>query len=203
MWKIFSADKVDWWLNLSQAIKDNQFSVMKNMYYNKDKFPATRYWIRTFGDSIGANPITSYMFYQRDDDLTTHALCTSGTGVYKYNWTTRGSAIYTHVSQYETIPWKTTQRTRWDMAVYKNNGYLCNGVDPYLLYTSSTGAVSEIGMVWAVTCTFDHTAEKVLDARMEEDLIGDFGVAFKDLFVYGAKVKDIMRHQAAELFATF
>lgn len=46
-------------------------------------------------------------------------------------------------------------------------------------------------------------AEKVLDARMEEDLPGDFGTAYKDLFVYGAKVKDIMRHQAAELFATF
>jgi hypothetical protein len=46
-------------------------------------------------------------------------------------------------------------------------------------------------------------AEKVLDARMEEDLIGDFGTAYKDLFVYGAKVKDIMRHMAAELFATF
>lgn len=46
-------------------------------------------------------------------------------------------------------------------------------------------------------------AEKVLQARMEEDLIGDFGTAYKDLFVYGAKVKDIMRHQAAEIFATF
>jgi len=46
-------------------------------------------------------------------------------------------------------------------------------------------------------------AEKVLDARMEEDLIGDFGTAYKDLFVYGAKVKDIMRHQAAEIFAKF
>lgn len=46
-------------------------------------------------------------------------------------------------------------------------------------------------------------AEKVLDARMEEDLIGDFGTAFKDLFVYGAKVKDIMRHQAAEGFWKF
>lgn len=46
-------------------------------------------------------------------------------------------------------------------------------------------------------------AEKVLDARMEEDLIGDFGTAYKDLFVYGAKVKDIQRHQAAEIFATF
>lgn len=46
-------------------------------------------------------------------------------------------------------------------------------------------------------------AEKVLDARMEEDLIGDFGTAYKDLFVYGGKVKDIMRHQATELFAKF
>ena len=46
-------------------------------------------------------------------------------------------------------------------------------------------------------------AEKVLDARMEEDIIGDFGTAYKDLFVYGGKVKDIMRHQAVELFATF
>ena len=46
-------------------------------------------------------------------------------------------------------------------------------------------------------------AEKVLDARMEEDIIGDFGTAYKDLFVYGSKVKDINRHQAVELFATF
>jgi hypothetical protein len=46
-------------------------------------------------------------------------------------------------------------------------------------------------------------AEKVLDARMEEDLIGDFGTAYKDLFVYGAKVKDARRHAAAEGFWKF
>ncbi len=46
-------------------------------------------------------------------------------------------------------------------------------------------------------------AEKVLDARIEEDLIGDFGAAYKDLFVYGAKVTDPRRHFAAELFCTF
>lgn len=46
-------------------------------------------------------------------------------------------------------------------------------------------------------------AEKVLEARIEEDLIGDFGVAYKDLFVYGAKVKDINRHQAALGFWKF
>lgn len=46
-------------------------------------------------------------------------------------------------------------------------------------------------------------AQKVLAARMEEDLIGDFGAAYKDLFVYGAKVKDARRHFAAEGYFTF
>jgi len=40
-------------------------------------------------------------------------------------------------------------------------------------------------------------AEKVLQVRMEEDLPGDFGTAYKDLFVYGGKVIDLMRHQAS------
>lgn len=46
-------------------------------------------------------------------------------------------------------------------------------------------------------------AEKLLSAVIEEDLTGNFGSAFKDLFVYGAKVADSRRHQAAELFAIF
>lgn len=46
-------------------------------------------------------------------------------------------------------------------------------------------------------------AEKQLEARIEEDLIGNFGSAYKDLFVYGAKVADSRRHFAGELFATF
>lgn len=46
-------------------------------------------------------------------------------------------------------------------------------------------------------------AEKVLTARMEEDLTGDFGTAYKDLFVYGGKVKDIARHQATVGFWKF
>lgn len=46
-------------------------------------------------------------------------------------------------------------------------------------------------------------AEKVLEARMEEDLIGNFGIAYKDLFVYGAKVTDSRRGFAAEGYWTF
>lgn len=46
-------------------------------------------------------------------------------------------------------------------------------------------------------------AEKLLEATIEEDLIGNFGSAYKDLFVYGAKVTDSRRHYAAEGYWTF
>lgn len=46
-------------------------------------------------------------------------------------------------------------------------------------------------------------AEKVLQARIEEDIPGDFGTAYKDLFVYGGKVTDSRRHFAVEIYATF
>lgn len=46
-------------------------------------------------------------------------------------------------------------------------------------------------------------AEKLLEADIEEDLIGDFGSAYKDLFVYGKKVTDARRHFAAQGYWTF
>ena len=46
-------------------------------------------------------------------------------------------------------------------------------------------------------------AEKMLEATIEEELIGNFGTAYKDLFVYGAKVTDSRRHFAAEGYWTF
>jgi hypothetical protein len=46
-------------------------------------------------------------------------------------------------------------------------------------------------------------AEKLLEADIEEELIGDFGSAYKDLFVYGGKVADERRGFAAEGFFTF
>ena len=46
-------------------------------------------------------------------------------------------------------------------------------------------------------------AEKLLAADIEEMLIGNFGTAYKDLFVYGAKVADKRRSMAAEGFWTF
>lgn len=46
-------------------------------------------------------------------------------------------------------------------------------------------------------------ADKALEVGMEEDLIGNFGSAYKDLFVYGAKVADVRRKFAAHAFVKF
>jgi hypothetical protein len=46
-------------------------------------------------------------------------------------------------------------------------------------------------------------AEKLLQADMEEDIVGNFGTAYKDLFVYGAKVTDSRRNFGGQLFAKF
>ena len=46
-------------------------------------------------------------------------------------------------------------------------------------------------------------ADKQLEVGMEEDLIGNFGSAYKDLFVYGAKVADERRKCAAHAFVKF
>jgi hypothetical protein len=46
-------------------------------------------------------------------------------------------------------------------------------------------------------------ADKALEVGMEEDLIGNFGSAYKDLFVYGAKVADERRKFAAHAFVKF
>jgi hypothetical protein len=46
-------------------------------------------------------------------------------------------------------------------------------------------------------------ADKALQVGMEEDLIGNFGSAYKDLFVYGAKVADERRKFAAQAFVKF
>jgi hypothetical protein len=46
-------------------------------------------------------------------------------------------------------------------------------------------------------------ADKMLEVGMEEDLIGNFGSAYKDLYVYGGKVSDERRKSAAHAFVTF
>lgn len=68
---------------------------------------------------------------------------------------------------------------------------------------SLTGNNSDGFHVLALHPNWMTFAEKNLEATMEEDLPGDFGTAYKDLFVYGKKVADSRRHFAAEGFWKF
>ena len=103
---------------------------------------------------------------------------------------TQGTGVVLHVDEaYQDLVKKGYMGELQSFKLYKTNRLTGDNTDGYHLIAGHQN--------WL---TF---AEKVLDARMEEDLPGDFGTAYKDLFVYGGKVKDIMRHQAAELFATF
>lgn len=103
---------------------------------------------------------------------------------------TTGTGIALHVDEvFQTLVKRGFMGTLQGFMLFKSNRLSGNNTDGYHVIAGHSD--------WM---TF---AEKVLQARMQEDLDGDFGTAYKDLFVYGAKVKDIVRHHAAELFATF
>lgn len=103
---------------------------------------------------------------------------------------TRASGIALHVPDvYQELVKKGFMTMLQGFMVFKSNRLTGNNTDGYRVIAGHPS--------WM---TF---AEKVLDARMEEDLIGNFGVAYKDLFVYGAKVADPRRHMASEAYVTF
>lgn len=54
----------------------------------------------------------------------------------------------------------------------------------------------------AGTTDWQTFADKMLQSGIEEDLIGNFGSAYKDLYIYGSKIADERRKFATELFAT-
>lgn len=100
---------------------------------------------------------------------------------------TRGTGIALHVpAVYENLVKKGMVTELMGFKVFSSNRLSGNNTDGYRCLAGHPQ--------WM---TF---ADKVLTARMQEDLDGDFGTAYKDLFVYGAKVKDIRRNSAVELW---
>lgn len=103
---------------------------------------------------------------------------------------TQGTGVALHVDEtLQTLVKKGFMGELQGFKLFKSNRLTGNNTDGYHVIAGHP--------MWM---TF---AEKVLDARMEEDIIGDFGTAYKDLFVYGAKVTDQRRHMAAEGFWKF
>jgi len=126
------------WLSLVEPsnIEDNQFEVLTNMFYNKDKRIQTRRWITNYGNSIWSSPITSYFFFKNDTDWTTIALCTAGTDMYKYDESTSTwNSIKTWLTEFEADG---TTKTRWSFAVYLNVVYMCNWIDSYAKFDWTT-----------------------------------------------------------------
>lgn len=76
--------------------------------------------------------ISSYMYFERDDNNTTTALVAAGTNFWLYNETsTYWEPVKTGLTEFETATGRTTEKTRWEFAVYKNIMYMCNGIDNY------------------------------------------------------------------------
>jgi len=126
------------WLSLVEPtnMDDNQFEVLNNMFYNKDKRIQTRKGITTFWNAIWSDPITSSFFFQNDITWVRMLLCTAWTVMYKYNeWTSNWDSIKTWLTAFEA-DW--TTRTRWSFAVYLNVVYMCNWIDAYADYDWTT-----------------------------------------------------------------
>jgi hypothetical protein len=103
---------------------------------------------------------------------------------------TRASGIALHIPQtYENLIQKGFMGMLLGFKVMRTNSLTGNNTDGYRVLAGHSN--------WL---TF---AEKQLEADIEEDLIGNFGSAFKDLFVYGGKVADSRRHFATEGRFTF
>jgi hypothetical protein len=106
------------------------------------------------------------------------------------NTLVRASGVALHVPEvYATLVQKGYLGTLLGFQLFKSNRLSGDNTDGYHILAGHPN--------WL---TF---AEKLLEAEIEEDLTGNFGSAYKDLFVYGAKVPDSRRQFAAELFATF
>ena len=148
------------WLNLNQPtdINDNELTIAKNVFYNNSKQVQTRRGYRKFGNQIGSDPITSYFFYQRDDNLERIALCNSWNDMYEYDGTTWNSITSWSLIEFETIPWLNSKRIRVDYAVYRNVVYMADGVNPYAKYDWTTYS-QIVGSNFV--CTFDNSTDYV------------------------------------------
>jgi len=89
--------------------------------------------------STSNKPVTSYFFFQRDDNQLRTAICVCGTNIFRWDETaTSWELINSGITEFETAIGMTTFRTRWDFCVYKNNIYMCNGVDSYRMWNGTT-----------------------------------------------------------------
>ena len=125
----------------STKIKDNQFSILQNMFYTPDFWLQSRRGFKQFGDQIGTKPITSTFSFINDTTQDSWLIATAWTSLFQYNeWTNVFDEVKTWLTEFEA-DWVT--RTRWSFTVYLNKVYLCNGIDAYAEYDPATLTYTE------------------------------------------------------------
>jgi len=112
-------DNMTWGLNTAEPtkIKDNQFSVLQNMFYNADFWLQSRPWIAEFWNQFGVKAPTSMFSFVNDTTWDSWLIVTAWTSLYQYNeWTSNFDEVKTWLTEFET-DWVT--KTRWSFAVYE------------------------------------------------------------------------------------
>jgi len=124
-------DATSTWTPVDTTIDYFQFNITYSSSYT-DQTAVTFDDINAYSASSSL-PVTSYFFFQRDDTLVRTAIAAVWTNMFHYDETsTYWDLIKTSLTQFETATWRTTERTRWSFAVYRNIIYMCNWVDNYM-----------------------------------------------------------------------
>jgi hypothetical protein len=93
--------------------------------------------------STYTKPVTSYFFNRNEANDTNITICVAGDNMFLYN---EGAAcwerIVSSLTEFETAPGRTTQRTRWEFFAYNGSGTMevgcCNGIDDYRVWNGIT-----------------------------------------------------------------
>lgn len=133
--KIYKQNKINWWMVTlyHKEMQENQFEVLKNMNYDKEKRLKTRWWLKSFWTAAPNNkPFTSIFFFQNDSTFERNLFWVAWDIFYKYDEEKNSwKSIKTWLLEFEK-DWVT--RTRWSFVVYKNILYMCDWVNNYASY---------------------------------------------------------------------
>lgn len=133
--KNYKQNKINWWMVTLYPweMQDNQFELLKNMNYDKEKRLRTRGWLQAFwAPSPNNKPFTSIFFFQNDATFERNFFGVAWDIFYKYDDENNSwKEIKKGLKEFEK-DWVT--HTRWSFVVYKNVLYMCDWVNPYASY---------------------------------------------------------------------
>lgn len=130
--KLHKFDKINWWMVTlySSEMGDNQFELLKNFKYDKDRRLITRWGLQNFlASSPNKKPFTSIFFFQNDSTFERNFFWVAWDIFYKYD---EGKNTWKEIKAWlKEFEKDGVTRTRWSFVVYKNILYMCDWVNSY------------------------------------------------------------------------